>query len=168
MPILSDVDLLRKYSHIITSNRDRGLVNAASIDLRIGHSLLEERTANVWKSIDLTGTTKEQPYILDPQDFVLVATLEEVHIPNGYAGIVRLKSSRARQGYNHCNAGFIDPGWRGVLTMELKNETRLTPLPIYLGLRIAQLTLTTLIRDAKNLYAGLYQNATSVEPCKDL
>src|SRR5205814_10570239 len=40
-------------------------------------------------------------------------------------------------------AGFCDPGWKGTLTLELNNLTRV-PIKLYAGLPIAQLSFMTL------------------------
>ena len=43
----------------------------------------------------------------------------------------------------HATAGFCDPGWKGTLTLELNNLTRV-PIKLYPGLLIAQLSFMTL------------------------
>ena len=43
----------------------------------------------------------------------------------------------------HATAGFCDPGWKGTLTLELNNLTRV-PIKLYPGLPIAQLSFMTL------------------------
>ena len=45
----------------------------------------------------------------------------------------------------HATAGFCDPGWKGTLTLELTNLTRI-PIRLYAGLPIAQLSFMTLDR----------------------
>ena len=166
MSILSDVDLLSRFSNIIVSNRERSLINPASIDIRVGTTLKEEKAASEWKDIPFANYSSDYYYQLMPGAFVLVATLEEIHIPNGFVGELKLKSSCALSGYDHSNAGYIDPGWRGIITMELRNNSRYTTLPLYPEMRVAQLVLHTLVRAAKNPYTGKYQHAKSVESAK--
>lgn len=59
---------------------------------------------------------------LDPGAFVLASSEEEVHLPNDVAARVEGKSSLGRLGIAiHTTAGWIDPGFHGQVTLELKN-----------------------------------------------
>ena len=51
----------------------------------------------------------------------------------------------------HATAGFCDPGWKGTLTLELANLTRI-PIRLYGGLPIAQLSFMTLDAPALRPY----------------
>jgi deoxycytidine triphosphate deaminase len=51
----------------------------------------------------------------------------------------------------HATAGFCDPGWKGTLTLELNNLTRV-PIKLWSGLPIAQLSFMTLDRPAERPY----------------
>jgi deoxycytidine triphosphate deaminase len=53
----------------------------------------------------------------------------------------------------HATAGFCDPGWKGTLTLELNNLTRI-PIKLYPGLLIAQLSFMTLDRPAERPYGS--------------
>jgi len=53
----------------------------------------------------------------------------------------------------HATAGFIDPGWKGTLTLELNNLTRV-PIKLYPGLLIAQLSFMALDRPAEKPYGS--------------
>jgi dCTP deaminase len=53
----------------------------------------------------------------------------------------------------HATAGFCDPGWKGTLTLELNNLTRV-PIKLYPGLPIAQLSFMTLDRPAQRPYGS--------------
>jgi dCTP deaminase len=64
------------------------------------------------------------------------------------------KSSLGRLGLIvHATAGFCDPGWKGTLTLELNNLTRV-PIKLYPGLPIAQLSFMTLDRPAQRPYGS--------------
>ena len=39
----------------------------------------------------------------------------------------------------HATAGFVDPGWRGHLTLELSNVTKF-PILIYPGMKVVQIS----------------------------
>ncbi len=53
----------------------------------------------------------------------------------------------------HATAGFCDPGWKGTLTLELNNLTRV-PIKLYPGLPIAQLSFMALDRPARRPYGS--------------
>ena len=83
--------------------------------------------------------------------------------PGGLAGGVFLvsrsfipthNSSLGRLGLIvHATAGFCDPGWKGTLTLELNNLTRV-PIVLAPGLKIAQLSFMTLDRPALRPYGS--------------
>ena len=145
---------------------DETLVNPASIDIRIGNKLIRESDHNVWITYDLGGFTERFPHILPPGHFVLIETMERIVVPNGYAIDCKLKSTRARQGFDHSLAFWFDPGWSGVGTFEVRNVTRYQALPIWPGIRFAQLIVHRLSGDAEFPYSGRYQNAVGVEQAK--
>lgn len=78
-------------------------------------------------------------YKLPSKGFVLACTQEHFCIPTDVVGILHGKSTRARLGLVIESAGFVDPGFRGQLTMEVYNQL---PWPIFLrpGLSIAQVS----------------------------
>ena len=116
------------------------LVNPASIDVLLGVNLLVEVDAGEFKPVDLSPFSKEKPFLLEPGVFCLAQTQETFNLPNDIAAKFALKSSRAREGYNHMLAGWCDPGWHGsVLTLELTNAKRFSCLPLYPGLKIGQM-----------------------------
>ena len=63
----------------------------------------------------------------------------------------------SRQGLNHKLAGFIDPGFKGQLVLELKNELLNTDLILKIGQRIGQLTFHNLSTTTSE-YVGSYNN----------
>jgi dCTP deaminase len=163
--ILCDTDL-KKLMKTLVGHEDQALLNPASIDIRVGRWVIDLSKPNR----ESTGLIDESEQLIDypiePKGAVLVSTMEIITIPNGYAGVIYLKSSRAREGFNHALAGFIDPGWSGVLTLELINERTDTPLLIWYGQRIAQLVVYKTTGPSKHPYQGHYQGATTVEGSK--
>ncbi len=101
---------------------------------------------------------------MEPGEFLLVSMLEYTHVPIGLASMFLLKSSRAREGFGHSFAGWIDPAWNGILTMELKNYNQVRPLPLYPGMSIGQLIYMAV--NESGTYAGRYQHAIGVEASK--
>ena len=185
--ILSDGTLRERLHEFISEGRDPDLINPASIDIRIGREMLLEglfqpaddvhqmgkmRVSTVkppradWGRIDLSKYTAERPFHLPPRAFALVATYEWLRVPNGYAMEMKLKSSRAREGYNHSLAFWFDPGWDGIGTMEIQNVTQHHTLPLYCGFRFAQIIIHELDKPAVKPYAGRYNGAPGVERSK--
>lgn len=87
-------------------------------------------------------------------------------VPNDLAVELKLKSSRAREGFDHSLAFWFDPGWDGIGTLEIHNMNRLQTLTLEYGMRFAQIIVHKLDVPVTNPYAGRYQNATSVEAAK--
>lgn len=82
-----------------------------------GSSLNEAR----WRSQTLTDPY--QGLLLGPGGFWLASTVETVQIPTDLVAVVNGKSSLARLGLSiHQTGGFIDPGFRGQVTLELVNS----------------------------------------------
>ena len=88
--------------------------------------------------IDMTKSPDET-FVIEPGQFVLASTIETVKLPNDIAGRFEGKSSLGRIGLTtHVTAGFIDAGFEGQITLEMKNETRY-PILIKYGMRIGQI-----------------------------
>jgi dCTP deaminase len=84
-----------------------------------------------------------EPYVLHPGDFALACTLEFIRLPADLSARLEGRSSWGRLGLQiHSTAGFIDPGFSGVITFELSNLGKV-PIPLYPGLRIGQLCFYT-------------------------
>lgn len=86
----------------------------------------------------------KEGYILQPNEFVLGSTIEEVNVPNFLAVRFEGKSTLGRIGLTtHVTAGFVDPGFSGRITLEIKN---LAPWPIvlYPKMDIGQLSFSAI------------------------
>lgn len=141
---------------------DHRLVNPASIDIRIGKAGLWDIGDGDWAEKEIT----EEGRYIEPNQLVLVETFEFVTIPVGFAAELKLKSSTARMGFNHSLAFWVDPGWNGILTMEITNLRRGHDLKIHRGMRFAQMIIHRLDTDVEVPYQGRYQNALGVQPEK--
>lgn len=123
-------------------------INAASIDVHLGDSLLVEDYSARMPRIDLAE--KQAPrmirapvmggkWTLRPGEFALANTVEVFHLPDDVAFEVKLKSSGARAGLEHSLAGWADPGFNNAtLTLELRNVLHCSLLALTPGMRIAQ------------------------------
>jgi dCTP deaminase len=78
-------------------------------------------------------------YQIVPGEFVLASTAETLSMPNYLSAEFRLKSSVARNGLEHLNACWIDPGFTGKLTLELINVTKKHRLTIKPCMPIGQI-----------------------------
>lgn len=87
-----------------------------------------------------------KPFLLHPGSLALVPTLEWVVIPEDLQGIVTARSSWAREGLNIATATIVNPGYRGIITLELANFGEI-PITLYPGLRLAQIALYELSFD---------------------
>ena len=124
MAVLCDWEIKARCNGGMVENFDPDLVNPASLDLRLGNGIMIESIYSPELiRVDISDTTEDNPFMVQPGDFLLAETLEIFNLPNDISAQFVLKSSRARAGFNHMLAGWCDPGWHGsTLTLELKNE----------------------------------------------
>jgi len=89
---------------------------------------------------ELVTIQDDEPFILHPGEFVLGQTLEWVELPDDLVARLEGKSSLGRLGLLiHSTAGYVDPGWKGNLTLELSNVANL-PIALYCGMKIGQIS----------------------------
>ena len=140
---------------------DETLVQPASVDLRLGDSFrvvhnhrasaidLRDPPQHLTEEVKVTG---DEPFVIHPGEFALGRTMEWVELPDDIVARIEGKSSLGRLGLIvHATAGFCDPGWKGTLTLELANLTRV-PIRLYHGLAIAQLSFMALDAPAERPY----------------
>ena len=138
---------------VVTPLLDEKQVGPASIDLRLGSEFIEirrrEETLMDPFSDPPTPTQKREErvvvplgefLVLHPGQFVLGSTLEFIRMPAHLGGQVLSRSSWARQGLIVATAVTVQPGYGGVLTLEIVNMGPV-PMALYPGLRIAQLAV---------------------------
>lgn len=84
---------------------------------------------------DLVDARSKGYFDLKPHKLWLGETSEWFDIPVGFAARVEGRSSWGRLGLmTHLTAGFVDPGFRGTITLELYNVTdRTLRLPVTSG-----------------------------------
>lgn len=113
--ILSDRDILLELrDESLKIIPKPSIIQPASVDLMLGDSV-KSLDGDKW---DLNNGR----YVLKPHEFVLASTYEHVEIPDYLVGIVDGKSSLGRLGIMvHVTAGYIDPGFKGNITLELYN-----------------------------------------------
>jgi len=166
--VLSDGTILElvEQGRITIDPWDPEMVQPASVDLRLGDSFrvfhnhrasaidLRKPPDNLTEEVVIPA---DEAFVIHPGEFCLGRTLEWIELPDDVVARIEGKSSLGRLGLIvHATAGFCDPGWKGTLTLELNNLTRV-PIRLYPRLPIAQLSFMTLDRPARRPYgsAGL-------------
>jgi dCTP deaminase len=140
---------------------DPGMVQPASVDLNLGPSFrvfhnfrvpaidLADPPTNLTEHVELADG---ESFVIHPGEFVLGRTEEFVEIPDDIVARIEGKSSLGRLGLIvHATAGFVDPGFKGTLTLEITNLTRV-PIILWPGKPIAQLSFMTLDAPAERPY----------------
>lgn len=134
-------------------------VNGTSLDITLGKMILvEDPVGGMTKcgkavvphcisyanrespKMKMVDKFEEYGYALRPGEFALAGSAEIFHIPLNISCEYKLKSSMARIGLQHLNAGWCDPGWNNsCLTMELVNVNRFHSIHVKPGDRIGQI-----------------------------
>jgi len=155
--ILSDRDIrvALDYKEIVISPMPSDdAFQPSSIDLRLGEGFL---------SIDGTKLGDKQ-ITVQPNDFLLASTLESVELPSSIVAKLEGKSSVGRRGiFVHVTAGYIDPGWKGRLTLEIYNASS-EPYKLTSGEKICQIRFMRLSSPVERIYGdpalgNHYQNS---------
>ena len=163
--VLSDGTIRRlvEEGRIVIDPWDPELVQPASVDLKLGDTFRvfhNHRTAAIDLREPPTNLTEEIPvadgeaFVIHPGEFALGRTEEWVELPDDVVARIEGKSSLGRLGLIvHATAGFVDPGFKGTLTLEITNLTRV-PIKLYPGLLIAQLSFMGLDAPAQRPYGS--------------
>jgi dCTP deaminase len=151
MAVLSDRDIraAMQAGRIRIDPYDAACLQPSSVDLHLDGDFRVFRN-NRYPYIDvrspqpdlteLVSIEVDEPFILHPSEFVLGQTLEWVELPDDLVARLEGKSSLGRLGLLiHSTAGYVDPGWKGNLTLELSNVANL-PIALYKGMRIGQIS----------------------------
>ncbi|WP_426504416.1 dCTP deaminase [Dactylosporangium sp. McL0621] len=153
--MLSDVSirkLLAAEDPLIEPHPLDQQIQPATVDLLLGKIAWPDlpwrrrawRRVN-WRTYDL--------WTIEPGDFRLASTLELVTLPADLAGWVAGKSSLARHGLTVEQAGFVDPGFLGEITLELHNVSR-KPIQLWPEMPICQIAFFRLDQPADRPYGS--------------
>jgi len=139
---------------------DDGQVGPASVDLRLGNVFLVPKptSAGIYclaEEIDYERTESDE-FIIPTHGFVLATTRELVKLPSDLTAFVEGRSSIGRSGLFIQNAGWVDPGFEGAITLELYNANA-APMRITAGRRICQLVIARADGAVEKPYSGKYQ-----------
>ena len=135
-------------------------IQPASVDIRLGNtfSVVEDSpTGMITLENEIRYRTIESDtYVLLPNQFVLATTMEYFELPNDITAFVEGRSSLGRMGLFIQNAGWVDPGFKGEITLELYNANRCA-IELKAGRRVGQLVFSRMDAEAQNPYNGKYQ-----------
>lgn len=163
--VLSDKTIMRmlREGTLSVSPLEEGQIQPASIDIRLGSmfSIIEDLPAGI---IDLDHeiqyrTMETERYVLLPGQFVLATTMEYIELPDNLTAFVEGRSSLGRMGLFIQNAGWVDPGFKGEITLELFNANRCA-IELKAGRRVGQLVFAEMDDCALHPYRGKYQGQT--------
>ncbi len=152
--ILSDRDLAERLARgqikIVPAPDPEVQIQPASIDLRLGtdfqtfnhthQALIDPAAPESFSQLtSLVRLAAGERFIVHPGEFVLATTLEHVEIPDDLVARLEGRSSIGRLGIViHSTAGYIDPGFKGTITLEISNLGRIA-VALYPGMRICQI-----------------------------
>ena len=161
--ILSDKDIMKAIAdkRIVVDPMFPNSLQPASVDLHLGSDFLIFRS-NSHTCIDVKEPiddmmdeiiiNKDKPFILHPGEFALGMTYEVIGVDDAMVGRLEGKSSLGRVGIIiHATAGYIDPGNKLKITLELHNIANL-PVKLYYKMPIAQISFSPLSSKANIPY----------------
>ena len=160
--ILSDKTIFKMLEEgsLVAEPIEEGQVQPASIDIRLGDSfsIVDDTADNIitMGSEIKYKTIRADKYLLLPGQFVLATTQEYFELPDDLTAFVEGRSSLGRMGLFIQNAGWVDPGFKGEITLELYNANRCA-IELQAGRRVGQLVFAKLDEHALNPYNGKYQ-----------
>ena len=163
--VLSDHTIKEEIQagRIVIDSLGENAIQPASVDVHLDKGFLVFRNSRL-PYIDVRKGAEELtekvqidediPFILHPGEFVLGSTLENIELPDDLVARVEGKSSLGRLGLLiHSTAGYVDPGFKGHLTLELSNVANL-PITLYYGMKIGQLSYVRLTTPAEFPYGS--------------
>ena len=135
-------------------------IQPASVDIRLGNtfSIVDDTPSSLEKEIKYKTITTDT-YLIMPGQFVLATTMEYFELPDNLTAFVEGRSSLGRMGLFIQNAGWVDPGFKGEITLELYNANRCA-IELKAGRRVGQLVFAEMDDTALNPYNGKYQGQT--------
>lgn len=182
--ILSDISIREQIDNgrIVIEPYEESNIQPSSLDLRIGsdfrvfrnsrYPYIDPRIEQPGLMAQITATEKE-PFVLHPNEFALGTTYEYMELPDDILGRLEGKSTLGRLGLMiHSTAGYVDPGFKGFLTLELTNVANL-PILLYPEMLIGQISFTLMTTPVEVPYGdpslgSHYQGQVGATPSKPL
>ena len=162
---------------VITPLLEASQIREVSVDLRLGNWFLAQTQSQVpsinpGKEEDVsqrrlmyeeTFVPYGNFFILHPDQFVLGSTLEYLGLPLDLYGSIEGRSSWGRLGLIIATATGINPGYRGVVTLELRNIGEV-PIHLWPGWGVAQIFFQNIYPPLKPPPAGRYSGSIKPVP----
>lgn len=176
MAVLADHEIEQelKQGRLIIDPKPKR-INPASVELTLGREIVYlKRTLT--NEIDLKKKFPEdmvERFMMDPKkgfsikpgEHYLATTEELIELSSDLTMMVLGKSTIGRIGLVPVTAGYIDPGFRGQITLEIYNVSH-TPVIIYPGMFFAQGVILRMSSPAKIPYnkrkTSLYRGQSGV------
>lgn len=170
--ILSDQTIFKYLEEkriVITPLPQKEQIQPSSIDLRLGNEYLspihQQETIDLKNNEPKYQSLEGNAIMLPAGEFILATTKEWIEIPNDLIARVEGRSSIGRLGITvHITAGFIDAGFKGNITLEIKNLSN-NNIILYEDMRICQLIFEKTDKPCKLSYGecgNKYQNQKGV------
>lgn len=180
--VLSDrsIKLEMAAGNIVVTPCNHADIQPSSVDLHLStefqvfHNSRYAYIDPLTEQPGLTGmvhATGVEPFVLHPGEFILGSTVEHIELPSDIVARLEGKSSLGRLGLMiHSTAGYVDPGWKGRLTLELSNVANL-PILLTPGMKIGQISFTKMTTEVDRPYGhhelrSRYQNQEDATPSK--
>lgn len=169
--ILSDktIEKMLAEESLIIKPLTNEQIQPASVDIRLGNtfSVVDDMPSGIitlGSQIKYKSITADT-YLILPGQFVLATTMEYFELPDNLTAFVEGRSSLGRMGLFIQNAGWVDPGFKGEITLELFNANRCA-IELRAGRRVGQLVFAKMDDHAQNPYNGKYQGQTGATGSK--
>ena len=164
--VLSDRSIKEEIDRgrIVIDPLNPDCIQPASVDVRLDKKLLVFKTwrnpfyidikQNLDNLTEMVEIDEDKPFFLQPGEFILVSTLECITLPDDIVARLEGKSSLGRLGLlMHSAAGYVDPGWKGHLTLHLSNMAKL-PITLYYKAKIGQISFLRLTSAVEKPYGS--------------
>jgi dCTP deaminase len=161
---------------VVTPILSKRQIGDSSIDLRLGNQFIVFRThmlgafepyqmaRPVLRKMQERQVVKfGTPFVLHPGTLALGASFEYLSVPSDLECQVEGRSSWARVGLQIATATHVEPGFKGVVTLELSNMGTI-PVELYPGFRIAQVVFRTAKPRLAHAYSGKHKYMWPVGP----
>ena len=144
----------------LIENVDKNNVQPSGVDLRVkkiyrlkngGYLGVKKRQT---PNVDIISDNVGDKITLEPNEFVLVETMEKVNMPKDLLALILPRSSLFRCGVS-LHTAVVDPGFIGTLTFGMKNLSD-HPFELEIGSKIGQIIFEE-VKGNEKLYNGKYQ-----------
>ena len=146
--VLSDKTIKDTVTHWypLVEPLDEKNLGPASVDLTLADDFVDENGMRTRLEDGLNA------FNILPGEFWLMSTKERINVPSNMVAVVKGKSSLARMGLMVECAGFVDPGFSGQITLEVKNLNKERIISLKPGMKICQIVFMKMDSIANNPY----------------